>query len=83
MDEILEKAERDAEKYRTIYKGAYADGGSKEYHYNDYTILKFNDMTIPIRNQEDTLMYAYNKDLYIGNPSMNINNLNKLYYNNI
>lgn len=79
IDEILEKGEKDAEKYKTIFRGIYLDGGSKDYLYNDYTILKFNKMKL----QEQVSTKPNNKDLYIGNPAMDINDLEKLYYNNL
>lgn len=69
VDEILEKAQKDAKVDRTIFGGVYADGGSKNYIYNDYQILKFNQESIV----ENTVSYI--KDLYIGVPSMNINEL--------
>ena len=62
IEEILQKAEKEAEESNTIYGAVYADGGSKVYMYNDYTILKLNKL-------------EGSKDLYIGAPSMNINDI--------
>lgn len=72
VDEILEKAQKDAKVDRTIYGETYLDGGSKFYIYNDYQILKCNAEKI-IENE-----MSHIKDLYIGVPSMNINDL-KIY----
>lgn len=72
VDEILEKAQKDAKVDRTIYGETYLDGGSKFYIYNDYQILKCNAEKI-IGNE-----MSHIKDLYIGVPSMNINDL-KIY----
>ena len=65
IEEILEKANKDARENKTIFGDVYADGGSSFYIYNDYSILKLNTL-------------EGNKDLYIGVPSMNINDINKL-----
>ena len=67
IEEILNKANKDAEEKR-IFRGDYLDGGSKDYFYNDYVILKYNNL-------------AGNKDMYIGDTSMDIDNLNESYYN--
>ena len=56
MEEIIEKANSD-EKNGIIKSAMYMDGGSKEYYYGDYTIIKSN-------NLDD------NKDVYIGIPEM-------------
>lgn len=56
MEEIIEKAEHD-EKNGIIKSAMYMDGGSKEYHYSDYTIIKSNNLD-------------ENKDVYIGIPEM-------------
>lgn len=69
VDEILEKAQKDAKVDRTIFSATCADGGSRSYIYNDYQILKCNIETL-VENQ-----ITYIKDLYIGIPSMNINDL--------
>lgn len=63
--EILEKAHKDAKEDGIIYGDIYLDGGSGYYIYDDYSILKYNTL-------------SGNKDLYIGVPSMNINDINKL-----
>lgn len=72
VDEILEKAQKDAKVDRTIFGGVYADGGSKNYIYNDYQILKLNQESV-FEND-----ITYKKDLYIGVPSMNISDLKKI-----
>lgn len=71
-EEILKKAKKDANEYKTIYTDTVQDGGSKEYIYNDYTIIKLNAMLIPRLDQDNKLIQDYNKDLYIGNPGMEI-----------
>lgn len=65
IDEILQKAKKDAKEDETIFGATYADGGSNIYIYNDYAILKLNTL-------------EGNKDLYIGVPSMYIDNVKKL-----
>lgn len=72
IEEILEKAQKDAKVDRTIFGGVYADGGSKNYIYNDYQILKLNQESV-VEND-----ITYIRDLYIGVPSMNINDIKKL-----
>lgn len=72
VDEILEKAQKDAKVDRTIFGDIYLDGGSKFYIYNDYQILKCNAETVTGN------VMSYIKDLYIGVPSMNINDI-KIY----
>lgn len=72
IEQILEKAEKDEKENKTILGLHYADGGSAEYHYEDYCILKFNTLTI---NPEDGT-----KDLYIGSSSMYISDIKELYY---
>ena len=67
VEEILEKADKDSEKDKIIYGAVYRDGGSKVYIYDDYSILKFNTLSEG----------KGSRDLYIGVPSMNINELNK------
>lgn len=52
VESILDQAKED-EKYGFCEKQLYQDGGSIEYRYNDYTILKFNSLD-------------GNKDLIIG-----------------
>ena len=78
IEQIIEKANKDANEYKTICKNTYLDGGSQEYFYNDYVILKFNSIEQIPQNQQHT---SYNTDLYIGNPAMDMNELKKLYYN--
>ena len=43
IDEILQKANRDLDSDK-IKGGMYKDGGSMEYQYNNYTIVKFNNL---------------------------------------
>ncbi len=62
MEEIIEKANKDLPNTDT-----YKDGGSKEYHYQLYTIIKLNKI---ITGWENT-----NKDVYIGMPDLSINDL--------
>ena len=62
VEQILEKAEKDFNE-RMIWRGIFADGGSKNYIYDDYSILKCNRYMM---NDE------INRDLYIGVPSMYI-----------
>ena len=57
MNEVLQKANQDIPN-AIIYK----DGGSMEYHYKDYTIIKCHTE-------------AGNRDVYIGGPKLNINDL--------
>ena len=62
IDEILEKANKDGNDLK-IFEDFYQDGGSRYYLYEDYSIIKLNTL-----NGKD--------DLYIGVPSMNINDIN-------
>lgn len=64
VDKILEQAKIDAE-YGICEEGFYSDGGSIEYLYDDYTILKYN--TLDGR-----------KDLVIGIKGQIINEVNRL-----
>lgn len=57
VEEIIAKAEKDIKKPLV-----YRDGGSKEYHYEDYTIIKFNTLD-------------GNKDVYIGNKKLSVNDV--------
>lgn len=43
IEEILQKANKDLDS-DSIKGGMYKDGGSMEYQYNDYTIIKFNNL---------------------------------------
>lgn len=43
IEEILQKANKDLDS-DIIKGGMYKDGGSMEYQYNDYTIVKFNNL---------------------------------------
>ena len=60
IQSILDQAKLD-EKYGICEMGYYQDGGSIEYRYKDYTVLKFNALD-------------GNKDLIIGMPGSIINN---------
>lgn len=57
MEEIISKASEDI-KNPIVYK----DGGSVEYHYDDYTIIKIHNM-------------AGNRDVYIGNKDLTLNSI--------
>lgn len=58
VEEIIAKAEKDIKKPLV-----YRDGGSKEYHYDDYTIIKLNTL-------------EGNNDVYIGNKKLSVNDVN-------
>ncbi len=60
-DQILEKANKDINDMK-IFGDFYTDGGSKYFLYDDYSIIKMNAL-------------SGNYDLYIGVPSMNINDI--------
>jgi len=76
IEQILEKANKDADIYKNAYKSMFADGGSTGYLYENYTILKLNVQGLT----ENGLFGVYNKDLYIGNLAMTINEIDELYY---
>lgn len=57
MEEIIAKANRDFPN-----AVSYDDGGSMEYHYKDYTIIKVHKID-------------GNRDVYIGEPKLNISDL--------
>ena len=61
MEEIITKANKDFPN--TI---SYDDGGSMEYHYDNYTIIKVHNLN-------------GNRDVYIGTKDMTINDLENLY----
>ena len=61
MEEIIAKANKDFPN--TI---SYDDGGSMEYHYDNYTIIKVHNLN-------------GNRDVYIGTKDMTINDLENLY----
>ena len=61
IDEILEKANKDVNDLK-IYRAYYTDGGSRYYLYEDYSIVKLHTL-------------EGNRDLYIGVPSMNVNDV--------
>ncbi len=58
MHEIIAKASRDFPN-----APSYDDGGSVEYHYDDYTIIKLHTMN-------------GNRDVYIGNKNLKLNDIN-------
>ena len=78
VDEILEKANKDAKVDNTIFGDVYLDGGSSFYIYNDYQILKCNIISAGIGND-----VSYIKDLYIGVPSMYIGDIKAKNYNKV
>ena len=63
MEEIIAKANEDLNK-NTITGDIYKDGGSMSYQYSNYTIIKFHTLD-------------GNKDVYIGNKDLNINDIKK------
>lgn len=63
-EDILEQAKID-EKYGLCEEGCYMDGGSTEYLYSNYTILKCNTLN-------------ENKDLYIGMSGQILSQINKI-----
>lgn len=63
-EDILEQAKMD-ERYGLCEMGYYLDGGSTEYVYSDYTILKCNTLD-------------GNKDLYIGMSGQILSQINKI-----
>ncbi len=64
MEQILEKADKDLNE-GNITGDIYRDGGSKEYHYENYTIIKLNrEMTIDMTNRD---VYIGSKDMKVGN----------------
>lgn len=64
VEDILNQAKMDAE-YGICYRGDYSDGGSTEFMYEDYTILKYSTL--------DGL-----EDLVIGYKGQIINEVNKV-----
>lgn len=64
VEDILNQAKMDAE-YGICYRGDYSDGGSTEFMYEDYTILKYSTL--------DGL-----EDLVIGYKGQIINEVNKI-----
>ena len=66
VQDILEQAKQD-EKYGFCEKAYYSDGGSTEYRYAEYTILKYNTLD-------------GNKDLVIGMQGTIINQVNASGY---
>lgn len=66
IDEILEQAEVDS-KYGVCRRGFYSDGGTIEYSYQDYTLIKANTL-------------AGNKDFIIAPPNMIWSEISKNVY---
>lgn len=67
MEDIINQVEKDFE-IGIIAREVYKDGGSKEYYYNGYKIIKRN--SINGINKENI------KDVYIGIPEMSLNDVN-------
>ncbi len=63
MEEIIAKANQD-EKNGTIKSNMYKDGGSMEYHYENYTIIKCHTID-------------GNRDVYIGTKDLKLNDVIK------
>ena len=61
MEEIIAKANQD-EKDGKIKAETYKDGGSMEYHYENYTIIKYHTLD-------------GNRDVYIGTKDLKLNNI--------
>lgn len=61
MEEIITKANQD-EKDGKIRAEMYKDGGSMEYHYENYTIIKYHNID-------------GNRDVYVGNKNLTLNNI--------
>lgn len=57
MEEIIEKANKDAFEDKTIKVDTLKDGGTNKYYYKDYTIIKYHTLD-------------GNSDVYIGFPDM-------------
>lgn len=66
IDEILEQAEIDS-KYGICRRGFYSDGGTVEYSYQDYTLIKANTL-------------AGNKDFIIAPPNMIWSEISSIVY---
>lgn len=62
MEEIIEKANKDAFEDKTIKVDSLNDGGTNKYYYNDYTIIKCHTLN-------------GNLDVYIGFPNMDLNDV--------
>ena len=68
MEKIIEKANEDFPN-ALIYK----DGGSREFHYDNYTIIKRKSKTV--RDEGNIPIIEDIKDVYIGIKNMNINDI--------
>jgi len=68
MEDIIKQAEKDSQM-NFIQKEVYKDGGSKEYNYHTYKIIK--------RHAMKTGENGYVEDVYIGTLDMNINSINE------
>lgn len=69
MDFIIKKADEDMENGK-IEPVMYQDGGSKEYRYNDFTIIKLNQLNL---NREGPM--NFNTDVYICSSKTTIKDL--------
>ena len=62
-EDLLKQAQMDS-KYGIVQEGYYHDGGSREYRYSEYTIIKLNtlegekDLVI---GYKDSMLKDYNK----------------------
>lgn len=70
LEDIINKANKDL-KDETITGDMYKDGGSIEYNYNDYTIIKCNNIIVDPNTKE----YIINKDIYIGISGLKLSDL--------
>ena len=61
MEEIIAKANQD-EKDKKINIVVYKDGGTTEYHYENYTIIKCHSL-------------EGNRDVYIGNKDLKLSDI--------
>lgn len=66
IDEILKQADVDS-KYGVCRRGVYSDGGTIEYRYQDYTLIKANTL-------------AGNKDFIIAPPNMIWSEISSIVY---
>lgn len=69
MDEIINQAKKD-EEMGIISAEIYQDGGSKEYFYYSYKIIKRHSIYMDSNGKTQ-----YIEDVYIGIPEMNINDV--------
>ena len=62
IDGIIQKANKDEKDGKVIKAEIYKDGGSTEYHYENYSIIKVHKLD-------------GNRDVYIGIPNMKLDDL--------